>query len=117
MLWVDQANYYGPDRRLKPSGLRLVERRRENFATTPPPLGSALRQLRLMVLDVEGEHADAFVVRAQGVAALARMHSEPEAASILMNLATVAALARSRDIRTHLYNMLDDAHAALIGAH
>ncbi len=117
MLWVDQANYYGPDRRLKPGGLRLVERRRHNLASTPPPLGSALRQLRLMVIDAEGDKGDAFAARAQAVAALARAHCEPEAASLLMNLATVATLARTRDIRAHLYNMLDQTHQALIGTH
>lgn len=117
MLWVDQPSYYGPDRRRLPSALRLVERRRHNRATTPPPFGNALRQLRLMVIDAEGERADAFAVRAEGVAALARAHSEPEAASMLSNLATVAKLGRHRDIRAHLYNMLDDAHEALLGSY
>ena len=46
--WVDIANYFGPDRRRKPSK-RWNDRRRLDEAGEPPALGALLRRLRVRV--------------------------------------------------------------------
>lgn len=116
MLWVDQENYFGPDRRRKPNGLRLVqERRREDRAGPPPPLGTALRQLRMRVLDARGAAADAFIVHAHGMAQLAELQHEPEAALALARLAVLAERGRemNHDVRPALYDALDEVETTL----
>jgi hypothetical protein len=44
--WVDQPSYFGPNRRQGPSR-RLLSRRRQNLASDPPALRTALRRLHL----------------------------------------------------------------------
>jgi hypothetical protein len=114
MLWIDHENYFGPDRR-KAAKLRLVERRRENCAGNPPPLGTALRQFRMRVLDAYGPRSDAFVARALGMAQLAEMQDEPEAATALARLAGLAERGRERraDVRPALYDGLDQVETTL----
>ena len=46
--WVDNGEYYGPDRRRRPSR-RLLDRRRLDTAGEPPPLGALLRRLRVRI--------------------------------------------------------------------
>lgn len=116
MLWVDHDSYFGPDRRQTPSGLRLIERRRENRAAPPPSLNVALRNLRLRVIDANGPAADRFVERLNGTALLANMHSEPEAAFELSSLSESVARHRGEDMREIIYKKLDRAHAALRAA-
>lgn len=115
MLWVDHANYFGPDRRQRKTGLRVLERRRENYAGPTPSLSIAMRQLRMRVINAEGDNAREFIERLRGVALIARAHNEIAASNALASLAD--ALGRSRgDMRQHLYAGLDRAHAALIAA-
>lgn len=116
MLWIDHETYCGLDRRHR-IAMRWRERRSVNLAGPPPPLATALRQLQMRVLDVRGKQADAFVGRAQGVAALARMQGETEAADALLNLAELAARGRDTDVRNTLYRALDRVHAALRTVH
>lgn len=114
MLWVDHESYFGPDRRVR-SSLRIFERRRENCAGPPPPLGTALRKLRMRVLDASGPQREAFIASAQGVARLAEMQDEPETALALARLAHMAERARERgrDARAHLYDGLDQVETTL----
>ena len=113
MLWVDHTNYYGPDRRLKAQGLRLRERRRDNVAGNPPPLSTAMRQLRMHVIDARGPGAEYFADRANGVAMLADVSGEHDAAVALSALAITAMRGRERDVRESLFHGLDRAHAQL----
>ena len=113
MLWVDHTNYYGPDRRLKTQGLRLRERRRDNVAGNPPPLSTAMRQLRMHVIDARGPGAESFADRANGVAMLADVRGEHDAAVALSALAITAMRGRERDVREALFHGLDRAHAQL----
>lgn len=113
MLWVDQESYFGSDRRCKLGGLRVRERRRYDYASTPPSLPIAMRQLRLRVLDARGPGARQFADRAQSTALLAQMNHEYEASDELSSLALKAARGVDRDVRPALYECLDRAHAAL----
>jgi len=111
MLWVDCDTYFGPNRRRGESCLRLIERRRANCAAPPPPLSTALRQLRLRVLEARGVGVSAFVDRVQGTAALAELQDEPEAACELKNLRATLDRTCLDDVRQHIYASLDRAHA------
>lgn len=113
MLWVDQDSYFGPNRRLAPPKLRLRERRREDHAVPPPHLPTALRQLRMRVMDARGPGATAFADRVQSVALLAQFKNELDAADTLSSLALTAARGRDRDVRPILYQALDRAQAGL----
>lgn len=59
--WVDNEIYFGPDRRHRGGSKRWGDRRQINDAADPPPLGAALRRLRVTLLHAstpEGrEHA------------------------------------------------------------
>lgn len=117
MLWVDNTSYYGPDRRRKAAGLRVRERRRYNAACDPPSLPIALRQLRMRILDARGPSAAQFSDRLQGVAIIAQVHGEHDAADALSSLAMKLARAQGADVRGALYDGLDRAHAALSTYH
>jgi hypothetical protein len=112
MLWVDNTSYFGPDRRRKRM-MRMLERRRENYAGPAPSLSIAMRQLRMRVLDAQGAQAAPFAERLRGVAQIARIHNEPGASNVLNTLATTLAGARGADMRQKLYDGLDRANAAL----
>ena len=113
MLWVDHASYFGPDRRRKLGGMRIRERRRYDYAGHPPPLNTALRQLRMRILEAQGMHAAALSDRARGVAMLAASFGEDEAAHELSAFAVMALRGRNGDVRPLLYQELDRIHAAL----
>jgi hypothetical protein len=115
MQWVDNERYFGPDRR-QDETLRFVERRRANDAGMPPPLSTALRQLRLRVLDARGPGVTAFVNRVQGTAMLAEMQNEPEAAHELNALGLTLDRTCLDDVRQHIYATLDRAHAVMRAA-
>ena len=116
MLWVDNDTYFGPDRRQNAGGLRWTDRRREDRAGTPPPLSTALRQLRLRVLDAQGTGVNAFVNRVQGTAALAELQNEPEVAFELNNLGLALDRTCLNDARVNIYKTLDRAHAMMRAA-
>jgi hypothetical protein len=113
MLWVNHESYFGPDRRRRPGGMRVRERRRYEYAGNPPPLPTALRQLRMRVLDAHGQGAAVFSDRARSVAMLAQLQGQTAAASALSSLAVAALRGRTSDIRPELYTSLDRVHAAL----
>ena len=115
MLWVDNDTYFGPDRRQHAS-LRWTDRRHKDCVGTPPPLSTALRQLRLRVLDAQGPGVNAFVNRVQGTALLAELHNEPEVAFELNTLGLVLDRTCLNDARTNIYKTLDRAHAMLRAA-
>jgi hypothetical protein len=116
MLWIDLETYFGPDRRHAHDGLRILERRRANRAGSPPPLATALRQLRLRVLDARGPGVSAFVNRVHGTAALADLQAESEAAHELNRLSVTLDRTSLDDVRQHIYASLDRAHAVLRAA-
>lgn len=114
MLWVDQESYFGPDRRRR-RRLRLLERRRVNYAGPPPSLNTALRKLRLRVLDAQGAGTDAVICYTLGLSQLAQLNDEPDTAVALARLAAVAekGRARERDVQTILYDGLDQVETTL----
>ena len=109
MLWVDNDSYFGPDRRQRGS-LRFHERRRIDAAGAPPPLSTALRQLRLRVLDAQGAGLNAFVARVHGTAMLAQLQDEPDVAIELNALGSTLRGAALQDARGKIYKSLDRAH-------
>jgi hypothetical protein len=114
MVWVDHSNYYGPNRRRKPPGLRLNERRREDASGHTPLLSNALRHLRLMIIDTNGqESVDRFIMRASAIAELARERKEVEAARALTSLSAFASRNRDADLRPILYEGLDRVQRSL----
>jgi hypothetical protein len=113
MLWVDHPSYFGPNRRRKPGGLRVRERRRYDCAGNAPPLSTALRQLRMRILDARGPGAAALSDRAGAVATLAVAQGEYDAAQALSALAATALRGRTVDVRPSLYQDLDRVHAAM----
>ena len=115
MQWVDNDTYFGPDRR-QHAGLRWTDRRHKDCAGTPPPLTTALRQLRLRVLDAQGPGVNAFVNRVQGTAVLAELHNEPEVAFELNNLGLALDRTCLNDARANIYKTLDRAHAMMRAA-
>lgn len=112
MLWVDHASYFGPDRRRKPGGMRIRERRRYDYAGNPPPLPTALRQLRMRVLEAQGPGAAVLSDRARGAA----YGGEDEAAQALSIFAATALRGRNAEVRQLLYHELDHVHAVLRNA-
>jgi hypothetical protein len=52
--WVDNTNYFGPDRRRKPAK-RWNDRRRQDEAGEPPPVGALLRRLRVRIAGPSAE--------------------------------------------------------------
>ena len=116
MLWVDNDTYFGPDRRQHDGGLRWTDRRHKACAGTPPPLSTALRQLRLRVLDAQGPGVNAFVNRVQGTAVLAELQNEPEVAFELNNLGLALDRTCLHDARANIYKTLDRAHELMRAA-
>ena len=113
MLWVDPETYFGPARRRKPGGMRIRERRRYNYAGNPPPVSTALRQLRMRILDAQGPAAAKLADRANAVAMLAAHQGEHDAAYELSAFAAAALRGRNADVRSSLYASLDRVHAAM----
>ena len=46
--WVDNNEYFGPDRRKRSGSKRWSDRRRDNATSDLPPLGALLRRLRVL---------------------------------------------------------------------
>lgn len=113
MKWIDHPNYFGPCRRRDWLPVRLIERRADDFSGPPPPLSTAMRQLRQYVLDAHGARLPLFITRVESTALLARMNQEPEVSAVLLRMAAVACLGKLRDVRPDLLDMLDRAHRAL----
>ncbi|MEZ5995713.1 MAG: hypothetical protein R3C25_08150 [Hyphomonadaceae bacterium] len=117
MLWIDCQSYFGPDRRRKHGGVRLRERRRYDCAGNPPPLPTALRQLRLRVIEARGPGALAFRDRAHALAMLAHAQNQLSASDCLSSLAMLAGRGQHNDVRPALYEQLGRVHAALEATH
>lgn len=117
LSWVDHASYFGPDRRRKHAPIRVRERRQENYASRPPSLSAALRQLRMHVLEAQGPGAAAFAQRAKGVSLLADIQNEGKAGMMLARIALTMGQAGSRDLRTALYDALDRVQHAMAEYH
>jgi hypothetical protein len=116
MDWVDYKAYFGPDRR-RGRGKRLLDRRKDNVAGRIPALRTALRQLRMRVLDTQTpEGAEAFVQRVQATVTLAAIHDEPKAGDMLSRMAIHLMRANGADVREQLYRALDKIQDAIIKA-
>lgn len=87
MLWVENDAFVGPDRRLRRSGLRLVERRRSPDVAEPLSLVAAVRHLRVRVGAADHpEGVAAFCRRARAVALLANGYGNRAVGDVLMGL-------------------------------
>ncbi len=112
--WVDYKGYFGPDRRKARAGVRLRDRRHEDYAGRPPCLRTALRQLRMRVLEAHGQAGmNEFLQRLHGVILLAEAHKEPKVVRMLTSLKPALARAGARDIRQAIYEYLDRVQAAM----
>lgn len=117
MLWVEHDNYYGPDRRrAQQNPLRFHERRQFDSAGPPPSLSSALRHLRLKVLDARGPGMGSFVERTRAIALLAQMQRQPEAAQALTHLSNSLSHNTEYDVRDDIYDDLDRVNTVLRAA-
>lgn len=86
----------------------MRERRQEDYAGRPPCLRTALRQLRLRVIEAQGPGGvKDFIARAKGVATLAVQHNEPEVSRMLLSLSAGLANAGQRDAREAIYGYID----------
>ena len=113
MLWVDQAKYYGPDRRVA-NVFRFPDRRRENLADRMPSLDNAVRQLRLQVIDVRGVGPQAmFMDRLRAVSIIADEKGQTRSSSILNGLAGALEKSGGKDMRPQIYEQLDRLHGAM----
>lgn len=107
MSWIDDQDYFGPDRRTR-STLRLTNRRQRNLAGVAPHLGTALRQLRMRVIDAFGDDGiQSFVERAQGVSALARQCYRPQIADLLDKMCEQLTRTGTRDMRPDIEAFID----------
>lgn len=88
LRWVDHLNYFGPDRRGDDFSFYFFERRRTKSAGKPPPLRTALRQLRVRVANADGvEGQDALRERLTATALLAEAQGFASVAAALTTLA------------------------------
>jgi hypothetical protein len=79
MSWIDDGDYFGPDRRLK-RRLRVFDRRRLDSAHEPPSLAALLRKLHIWASAVAAEGEDGlsrYRARVQTVAKLADERRQP----------------------------------------
>jgi hypothetical protein len=113
MDWVDYKDYFGPDRR-RGRNKRLLDRRKEEVSGRPPSLRTALRQLRMRVLEAEGAGTEAFIARVQAVVTLAAIHDEPKAGEMLSRMALHLMRSKSLDVRQQLYRALDKIQEAIV---
>jgi len=116
VLWVENTAYVGPDRRLRRSGVRLLERRRAPDVAEPLSLVAALRHLRVRVGSADHkEGVDAFCRRARAVALLANGYGNRAVGDVLMNLVRQLEQPSSarQDRRGEIFAALDRLSAAL----
>jgi len=50
--WVDNTDYFGPDRRLRSAQKRWNDRRRHDEAGQPPALAAMLRRIRVQLMNM-----------------------------------------------------------------
>ena len=88
LYWVESKTFVGQCRRALRSGIRLVERRREDSAAPLPSLPTLLRQLTLF--DFRADSSDdalgRFRVRLDAALALAEAQQEPACVAELREL-------------------------------
>jgi hypothetical protein len=96
LRWVDHFNYFGPDRRGGDFSYYFFERRRTKSVSEPPPLPTALRQLRVRVANAkDAEALFALEERLTATALLAEAQGFEQVATALTSLA--ARLAAAQD--------------------
>lgn len=114
MRWVDMKGYIGPDRRKARSGLRLLNRRKDDLAGPAPSVNTALRQLRVKVFETNTpEGMREFIERCRAVAILANDSNERPVANVIMDMARKLEKVNGQDVRDKIYPILDRAVAAL----
>lgn len=108
MRWVDGKSYVGVDRRKQRPKLRFGERRLEAGAMEAPPLGAALRQLRIRAAVANTpSNVRKFVERTKVIADLAAAYGEPDLRDALMRLAAIVAVRADEDWRDQLNSALE----------
>ena len=107
--WVDNAHYFGPDRRCAFYSVVGKERRVADSASAAPSLWSALRKLRFHALDAYGQAGvAAFIARTEAVAQLAEKNQEIEIWEDLTHLAYKLSMApKGQDPRAEILRQLD----------
>jgi len=107
--WVDNAHYFGPDRRRAFHSVVGKERRVVNSASGVPSLWSALRKLRFHALDAYGQAGvAAFVARTKSVALLAEENQEIEILEDLTHLVFKLSMSPTgQDPRAEILRQLD----------
>jgi hypothetical protein len=107
-------SYIGPDRRKARAGMRLVNRRRDDLSSPPPSVATALRQLRVYVLQADSvDGMKNFIERCKAVAILANEANERPVANVIMDMARKLEKVNGQDVRDKIYPIIDRAVAAL----
>jgi|CXWL01.1.fsa_nt_gi hypothetical protein len=113
MDWIDYKSYFGPSRR-RGRGTRLLDRRKDDVSGRPPSLRTALRQLRMRVIETQNAAGvEAFIARVQATVTLAAIHDEPKVGDMLSRMAIHLMRANGVDVREQLYNAIDRIQAAV----
>jgi hypothetical protein len=118
MSWIDDGDYFGPDRR-RSRRLRVFDRRQHDTAHEAPSLGALLRKLHLWASGVAGEGVDGiprYRARVQTVAKLAGERGQSGVASWLGQLDRELEGAQMRggfEVVTISYRCLQSAMAHL----
>ena len=117
LRWVDDLNYFGPDRRGKGFSFFFLERRRAKHVGKPPPLATALRQLRVRMINVEGADDRTLLrERLMATALLAEAQGLEEVAQALRALGDTVenALHEEADVQLQLGDELNRIETMLI---
>jgi hypothetical protein len=117
LRWVDHFNYFGPDRRGEDFSFFFLERRRAKGVGKPPPLRTALRQLRVRLMNAE-DADDQTLLRERLVATalLADAQGFDEVGRSLRTLASNvdSSLEHDGDPRPRLHNELNRIESMLV---
>lgn len=88
--WVDEEEYFGPNRR-EEGRMRWRERRRKDSAKAPPSLGSVMRRLRVQAANVTSdEQRLALIEHLQAAVQLAELLGMIHCSQQLTRLAAAA---------------------------
>lgn len=112
LRWVDGKSYVGMDRRKRRPTLQFGERRSESSAVEAPPLGVALRQLRIRAAVANTpNNVREFAERAKKIAELAAAYGEPDLSDALARLGALVAARADEDWRQQLNGALEKLSA------
>ena len=110
--WVDNREYFGPDRRQRSRSKLFNERRKHDDTGDLPPLGALLRRLRVQLLDLKPEGcANVFRLLAGAISEANRLGYRRCSAELIAadRVLREAGVSGAPQADTHLINAMDSA--------